>query len=391
MSAFGIHSVPTNLLGPGALSLLPDVVRQHGFRRALIVTDDFLYRSGVAAKVALQLEAGGVQFGMFAKVEPNPTIAVVNECRDYALGIGADCLVAVGGGSPIDTAKAAGILLTNGGTVEQYEGVNKSHKPSLPILVVNTTAGTGSEVTSFYIVTNPAIQSKLCMADINCIPIAAINDSDLMLSMPPGLTAATGLDALTHAVEAYLAVGANPITDKDALWAVEMIATYLPRAVADGSDSEARAYMAYAANAAGMAFSNSGLGIVHAMAHALGGFYNLPHGVCNAVLLPYALAFNSTCPQVQKRMTTIARAVGVVRAEAMSPSQAAKLCIRQIAALSASLGIPAQLSEMQGVSPQDFDSLATLAMADACMAQNPVSPTQEQVVALYDAAYHGRR
>ena len=204
--------------------------------------------------------------------------------------------MALGGGSAIDTAKAASIVVACGGTVEQYEGENKSSKPGLPIVAVNTTAGTGSEGTSFYIVTDPVRHSKMAMVDPNCMVSIAVNDTDFMSSMPPKLTAATGMDALTHAIEAALSKNANPLTDKDAYWAIQAIVQNLPRAVANGQDEAARTMMAYAENVAGMAFSNAGLGMVHAMAHALGGHYNLPHGVCNAVLLPYVIEYNATKP-----------------------------------------------------------------------------------------------
>lgn len=225
-------------------------------------------------------------------MQPNPTVEVVNECIKAAKVLDVDWLVAVGGGSAIDTAKPASIVLTNGGRVEDYEGINKSKKPGMPIAAVNTTAGTGSEVTTFYIVTDSKRHSKMCMVDKNCKVTIAINDIQFMMGMPQRLTAATGMDAMTHGIEAVLSNKANPLTDKDALWAIRTIQKYLPQAVADGNDLEARENMAYAEYVAGMAFSNGGLGMVHAMAHALGGKYNLPHGICNAVLLPYVMSFN---------------------------------------------------------------------------------------------------
>ena len=217
---------------------------------------------------------------MYYNVQPNPTVQVVNDCIAAARTLQVQLLVALGGGSAIDTAKAASIVVACGGTVEQYEGENKSSKPGLPIVAVNTTAGTGSECTSFYIVTDPVRHSKMAMVDPNCMVSIAVNDTDFMSSMPPKLTAATGMDALTHAIEAALSKNANPLTDKDAYWAMQAIVQNLPRAVANGQDEAARTMMAYAENVAGMAFSNAGLGMVHAMAHALGGHTTTCPTVC---------------------------------------------------------------------------------------------------------------
>ena len=281
-------------------------------------------------------------------------------------------LVALGGGSAIDTAKAASIVLACGGSVEDYEGENKSSKPGLPIVAVNTTAGTGSECTSFYIVTDPVRHSKMAMVDPNCMVSIAVNDTDFMSSMPPKLTAATGMDALTHAIEAALSKNASPITDKDAYWAMTAIVQNLPRAVANGKDEEARTMMAYAENVAGMAFSNAGLGMVHAMAHALGGHYNLPHGVCNAVLLPYVLAFNSRSPVCRQRFVSIAGAMGLPAN--LGEAHAAEAVIQFVKQLSDSVGIPATLAQLNKVDPSDFGTLADLALRDTCMTTNQLTP-----------------
>lgn len=306
-----INAVKTSFFGKGAIRLLGPELQKMGIRRALLVTDRFLYDSGAAARVGQVLSDAGVEYAVYYNVQPNPTVQVVNDCIAAARTLQVQLLVALGGGSAIDTAKAASIVVACGGTVEQYEGENKSSKPGLPIVAVNTTAGTGSECTSFYIVTDPVRHSKMAMVDPNCMVSIAVNDTDFMSSMPPKLTAATGMDALTHAIEAALSKNANPLTDKDAYWAMQAIVQNLPRAVANGQDEAARTMMAYAENVAGMAFSNAGLGMVHAMAHALGGHYNLPHGVCNAVLLPYVLAFNSRSPVCRERFMTIAAAMGL--------------------------------------------------------------------------------
>jgi alcohol dehydrogenase len=241
--------------------------------------------------------------------------------------------------------------------------------------------------TSFYIVTDPVRHSKMAMVDHNCMVSIAVNDTDFMSSMPPKLTAATGMDALTHAIEAALSKNANPLTDKDAYWAMQAIVQNLPRAVANGQDEAARTMMAYAENVAGMAFSNAGLGMVHAMAHALGGHYNLPHGVCNAVLLPYVLAFNSRSPVCRERFMTIAAAMGLQ--DTFTPDTAAPAVIQFVRQLSAGVGIPANLAQLNKVDPADFAALAELALHDTCMSTNQITPTRDEVVAVYTAAFRG--
>ena len=377
-----MNGVKTSLFGRGAIQLLGPELRRMEVGRALVVTDRFLYESGAAARVGEVLSQAGVEYAVFYQVQPNPTVQVVEDCAAAIRGLSAQLLVALGGGSAIDTAKAAAILAANGGRLEDYEGENKSRVPGVPIAAVNTTAGTGSECTDFYIVTDPVRRTKLAMVDVNCMVSIAVNDIDFMMSMPPGLTAATGMDALTHAIEAVLSRGASPLTDKDALWAVEQIVRYLPRAVADGGDEEARSMMAYAEYAAGMAFSNAGLGMVHAMAHALGGRYNLPHGVCNAVLLPYVLAFHTRCPVCRERLERVAQAMGL---EDRTPLGV----IAALRALSGQIGIPPSLSRLEGVDPAHFPELAGQALRDTCMASDQLEPTREETAAVYLAAYKG--
>lgn len=377
-----INAVKTSFFGKGAVRMLIPELRKMGVRRALVVTDQFLYQSGAAARVGDVLSQAGVEYAVYYHVTPNPTVEIVNECIRAAKALEVDLLLALGGGSAIDTAKAVSIVVANGGNVEQYEGIDQSSRPGIPIVAINTTAGTGSECTSFYIVTDPVRHSKMTMVDTNCMVTIAVNDIDFMMSMPPKLTAATGMDALTHAIEAILSQNATPITDKDAVWAVQVITQYLPRAVANGSDEEARLMMAYAENVAGMAFSNAGLGMVHAMAHALGGRYNLPHGVCNAVLLPYVLEFNGSEPETQKGFAKIAQAMQLPRWDASA-------VIAAVRSLSSGVGIAGSLQELSGVSPADFDGLAELALKDSCMATNPIIPGHDQVVRVYQTAYRG--
>lgn len=377
-----INAVKTSFFGKGAVRMLIPELKKMGVRRALIVTDSFLYESGAAARVGEVLLEAGVEYAVYYNVSPNPTVQIVNECIRAAVGLQVELLLALGGGSAIDTAKAVSIVAANGGSVEQYEGTDRSARPGIPIAAINTTAGTGSECTSFYIVTDPVRHSKMTMVDTNCMVSIAVNDIDFMSSMPPKLTAATGMDALTHAVEAVLSRNASPLTDKDAVWAIQVITEYLPRAVADGADEEARTMMAYAENTAGMAFSNAGLGMVHAMAHALGGRYNLPHGVCNAVLLPYVLAFNGQSAQTQIGFAKVAAAMGLSR-------HSADAVIDRVREMSAGIGIVSTLRELKGVDPADFEALAALAMKDSCMATNPVVPEPGQVVEVYRQAFYG--
>ncbi len=384
-----IDAVKTSFFGKGAVQLLEPELRKMGITRALLVTDRFLYESGAAERVARVLSGAGVEFAVYYNVQPNPTVQVVNDCIAAASAIGAQMLIALGGGSAIDTAKAASIVLANGGTVEQYEGTGKSARPGLPIVAINTTAGTGSECTSFYIVTDPVRHSKMAMVDTNCMVAIAVNDTDFMRSMPPKLTAATGMDAMTHAIEAVLSRNASPITDKDARWAIEVITRYLPAAVKNGDDEQARTMMAYAENVAGMAFSNAGLGMVHAMAHALGGRYNLPHGVCNAVLLPYVLAFDAQRPEFGSRFRAIAGAMGLPDAQSMTDEQAAFAVVGAVRQLNHTVGISSCLKELNKVEPAHFPELAALAMQDTCMGSNLISVTPAEVVAVYTASYTG--
>jgi alcohol dehydrogenase len=386
MGVYRVNSVAVSFFGKRSISLLSDEIKKRGFKRALIITDKFLFEAGTASKVGEALLNAGAEYAVFYKVQPNPTIDIINESIYAAKELQVDFLVAVGGGSAIDTAKAAGIVLANGGKVEQYEGVCKSKNPALPIIAVNTTAGTGSEVTSFYVVTNPAIHSKMVMIDPNCMVSIAVNDSDFMLSMPKGLTAATGMDAMTHAIEAVLTSCATPLTDKDALWSIRTIKDYLPRAVQNGSDIEARDMMAYAEYTAGMAFSNGGLGMVHAMAHSLGGFYNLPHGICNSIILPHVMEYNGEVQEVQKRFILIAKALEITGAEKMSGADAVKQSTAYIRNLCREVGIPSGFSQYK-VKKEDFPALADLALVDTCMPANPIKPTKEDIIAVYEKAY----
>ena len=290
-----------------------------------------------------------------------------------------DFVISLGGGSPHDCAKGIALLASNGGKIEDYEGLDKSAKPQLPLIAVNTTAGTASEMTRFTIITDETRHVKMAIVDKHVTPILSVNDPELMEDMPASLTAATGMDALTHAVEAYVSTAHNPITDACALQAIALIARHLPTAVSTPKDKTAREQMAYAQFLAGMAFNNASLGYVHAMAHQLGGFYDLPHGVCNALLLPHVEAFNMRA--AADRLAEVGRVLSA------NNSQLAGLGpIEAIQALAAKVGIPPNLRSL-GVKEEDFPTLAENAMKDVCGLTNPVQPTREEVIGIFRAAY----
>ncbi|GHD95666.1 L-threonine dehydrogenase [Pseudocitrobacter faecalis] len=284
-STFYIPSV--NVIGANSLNGAMDTMRDYGYRRALIVTDAILNKLGMAGDVQKGLAERDIFSVIYDGVQPNPTTANVNAGLAILKENNCDCVISLGGGSPHDCAKGIALVASNGGQISDYEGVDRSAKPQLPMIAINTTAGTASEMTRFCIITDEARHIKMAIVDKHVTPILSVNDSSLMTGMPKSLTAATGMDALTHAIEAYVSIAATPITDACALKAITMIADNLSVAVADGANAQAREAMAYAQFLAGMAFNNASLGYVHAMAHQLGGFYDLPHGVCNAVLLPH--------------------------------------------------------------------------------------------------------
>ena len=375
-----IYYVPSiNLMGAGCLNDLGATVKDLGFKKAFVVTDNFLMGNGVASKVLKVLEGAGIAYEVYSEVVPNPTCKNVHDGLERLKGTDCDFLVSIGGGSPQDTAKAIGILATNGGHIKEYEGVNLSKNKSLPIVAVNTTAGTSSEVTINYVVTDEERHVKMVMVDKNSLATVTVNDPELMVEKPASLTAATGMDALTHAIETIVTPGAYPVSDATALAAVKIIFDYLPRAVENGHDIEAREQMVYAVFLGGIAFSNAGLGNVHAMAHQLGGIYNLPHGVCNAMLLPYVEEENAK--YVPEKFVSIANVLGY-DVEGKTAQECAAFVLNSMKELAKKVGIPATLGEL-GVNDVDFDLLAENAMKDICAPGNPVEFTKEQIIELY--------
>lgn len=379
-STFYIPAV--NIMGEGALNDAISQIENFGFKQALIVTDPGMTKLGVADEVKELLEARKINSIIFDGVQPNPTVENVNSGLAVLTKNKCDCIVSLGGGSAHDCAKGIAIVATNGGHISDYEGVDVSKKPQLPLISINTTAGTASEMTRFCIITDQDRHIKMAIVDQNVTPLLSVNDPRLMAGMPAPLTAATGMDALTHAIEAYVSTAADPITDACAIKAIELIRDNLHEAVHNGTNMTARDQMAYAQFLAGMAFNNASLGYVHAMAHQLGGFYDLPHGVCNAVLLPHVQRFNAQV--AAPRLKVIAGALGV-DITGLSDKDGADAAIKAIEALSKSINIPSGLAEL-GAKETDFDTLATNAMKDACGLTNPIQPSHEEVVAIFKSA-----
>lgn len=381
-NATRIYLPPVSLIGAGALQELKEELKNSIHKNALLITDPFLNECGMAKQLGDVLEAAGIKYTVYCDVQQNPTVTNVNNGLKAYQENNCDCIVTLGGGSPQDCGKAVGILATNGGDIVSYEGIGKSSKKSAPLVAVNTTAGTASEITINYVITDEKRKVKMVMVDKNCLVDIAVNDPNLMVNMPKGLTAATGMDALTHAVEAYVSIGAFDWSDTLSLKAVKLIAESLRDAVADGKNIEAREKMAWGQFIAGQAFSNCGLGYVHSMAHQLGAFYNLPHGVCNAVLLPVVEEFNA--PNCGDKFRDIAEAMGV-NTTGMTTEEANKAAIAAIRKLSADVGIPSGLAEL-GAKKEDFPTMAKMALVDACAGSNPRPVDFDQTVALYEAA-----
>jgi len=379
---FGFFIPTVSLMGVGCAKETGTQAKALGAKHLLIVTDAVMNKLGVADTIKGYITAAGLQATIYDGAVPNPTDTSVRAGVKIYKENKCDGIVTLGGGSPHDCGKGIGMMVSNGGDIRDYEGVDKTTKPMPPFLAINTTAGTASEMTRFCIITNTDTHVKMAIVDWRCTPNIAINDPLLMVGMPASLTAATGMDALTHSVEAYVSTIATPITDACALMAIQLIAKYLRPAVANGTNLEARDKMAYAEYLGGMAFNNASLGYVHAMAHQLGGFYNLPHGVCNAILLPEVCEFNKiACPE---RFGDIAIALGE-KIDGLSPVDAADVAIAAIRKLSKDVGIPQGLTGL-GVKEADFEVMGNNAKKDACQFTNPRLASLDQVKAIYKAA-----
>ena len=382
-AVYGFYIPTVTLMGIGAHRQLGEQIKTLGAKKPLLVTDKGITGAGITQQIVdLIKEETGADAVIFDETVPNPTDKNVEEGLAAYTDNGCDMIITLGGGSPHDCGKGIGIVATNGGTIHDYEGVDQSTKPMPPFIAINTTAGTASEMTRFCIITDTSRKIKMAIVDWRVTPAIAINDPLLMVGMPSFLTAATGMDALTHAVEAYVSTIATPVTDTCAIKAIELVAEYLRPAVANGDDLDARDKMAYAEYLAGMAFNNASLGHVHAMAHQLGGFYNLPHGVCNAILLPHVSRYNLIAKL--DRYVDIAVAMGE-NVEGLSTREAAEKALTAIQKLSLDVGIPANLTEL-GVKAEDLPTMAENAQKDACGVTNPRRPTLEDVIGIYTAA-----
>ncbi|WP_165875936.1 iron-containing alcohol dehydrogenase [Hazenella coriacea] len=371
-----------NLFGQGKVNEVGKRLKDLGCKKPMIVTDEGLHKLGLSEGIAKIIREEGLEVTIFPKAQPNPTDKNVEEGLEVFRTENCDSLVSLGGGSSHDAAKGIGLVASNGGTIYDYEGVDRSKEPLQPLIAINTTAGTASEMTKFTVITDTRRKVKMTIVDKHVTALVSINDPLLMIKMPPSLTAATGMDALTHAVEAYVSTAATPITDACAIKAIQIIPEYLPRAVANGEDMEAREQMVYAQFMAGMAFNNASLGYVHAIAHQFGGFYNLPHGLCNAILLPHVCRFNLMAKT--DRYADIAAALGE-NVEGLSVREAAEKAVTAIERLSIDLGITQGFKQL-GAKEEDIKTLAENAMKDATSLTNPRKPKLEDVMQIIQNA-----
>ena len=369
----------TSYHGAGAIKEIVSEVKRRGLTKAFVCSDPDLVKFKVTDKVLDVLKGANLAYELYSNIKPNPTIENVQTGVEAYKASGADYIIAIGGGSSMDTAKAIGIIINNPefADVRSLEGVAPTKKPSVPIIAVPTTAGTAAEVTINYVITDVEKKRKFVCVDVHDIPVVAIVDSDMMSTMPKGLTAATGMDALTHAIEGYITKGAWEMTDMFHLKAIEIIAKSLRGAVAN--EKAGREGMALGQYIAGMGFSNVGLGIVHSMAHALGAVYDTPHGVGNAILLPTVMRYNAEATGEKYR--DIAKAMGVEGVDAMTLEQAREAACDAVSQLSKDVGIPQDLKGI--VKEEDIDFLAQSAMDDACRPGNPKDPTKEDIINLY--------
>lgn len=375
----------TSYFGAGSRKVIAEEVAKRGYKKALIVTDKDLIKFGVADQVIAVLKDANIPYEIFDEVKPNPTVKNVKAGIAAFQAAGADFMIAIGGGSSMDTSKAIGIIINNPefSDVVSLEGVANTKKKSVPVIALPTTAGTAAEVTINYVITDEENVKKMVCVDPNDIPTLAIIDPELMLSMPHGLTASTGMDALTHAIEGLITLGAWEMSDMFETKAIEMIAKWLPKAVENPSDIEARDGMATAQYIAGMAFSNVGLGLVHGMAHPLGAYYDIPHGVANALLLPFVMEYNKEAAKAKYR--TIAEAMGV-DTSSMSDDEAADAAVKAVKDLAIRVRIPQHLSEI-GVPESGLPTLAQAAFNDVCTPGNPRQTNVEEILAIYKKAF----
>ena len=377
----------TSYHGYGAKDEVITEAKARGFKKALIVTDSDLVKFGVVKKITDLLDKNNMAYAIYDKVKANPSVNVVKEGVEAFKKAGADYMIAIGGGSPQDTAKGIGIIINNPkfSDVVSLEGVAPTKHKSVPVIAIATTAGTAAETTINYVITDEEKRRKFVCVDPHDIPVVAIVDPEMMSSMPKGLTAATGMDALTHAIEGYTTLASWELADTLNLKAIEIISRSLRKAVEN--DPKGREDMALGQYMTGMAFSNVGLGVVHGMAHPLSAFYNTPHGVANAVLLPYVMEFNA--PYTGEKFREIARAMGVKGVDEMSQEEYRKAAIEAVKQLKKDVNIPETLKDIN-VKEEDLEALAEAAMADVCTGGNPRPCCKELVLEVYKKAFYGK-
>ena len=374
MSVFYVPSV--NLIGCGVINEIGGHIKELGYKKALLVTDHYIASSDILHKVTAPLDKEGIEYVVFSDVEPNPTVKNVEDGLAVLRDNNCDFIISLGGGSPQDAASSISILATNGGRPQDYEGVHKSKEKGLPVVAINTTAGTSAEITINYVITDEERKVKMVMVDKNSLALLSVNDPELMISKPKALTAATGMDALTHAIEGYTTKAAWEMTDMFHIKAIEIIGKSLRSAVAN--EKEGREGMALGQYIAGMGFSNVGLGIAHSMAHTLGAVYDTPHGVACAMMLPIVMEYNADCTGEKYR--EIARAMGVKGVDDMSVEEYRKAAVDAVQKLSVDVGIPTKLEALK---EEDLQFLAESAHADACAPGNPKDASVEDLKALF--------
>lgn len=377
-----------NFFGPGVISKIGERAKMLGMKKPVIVTDKFLenLKNGAVAQTLASLKKSGFDYVVYNEVEPNPKIHNIKEVKTLYEKEDADSIITVGGGSAHDTGKGAGIIMTNGDDITKLAGIETLKNPLPPLIAVNTTAGTGSELTRHAVITNEETHLKFVVVSWRNIPLVSFNDPTLMLDIPKGLTAATGMDAFVQAVEPYVSVDHNPITDSQCIQAIKLIESSLREAVANGHNLQARTKMVEAEMLAGMAFNNANLGYVHAMAHQLGGQYDAPHGVCCALLLPYAEEYNLIADP--ERFAELARIMGE-NTDGLSTRDAAELSIKAMKQLSEDVGIPHSIKDI-GAKPEDFDLMAENALKDGNAFSNPRKGTKEDIVKIFQEAYDAK-
>ncbi|KRL93763.1 1,3-propanediol dehydrogenase [Levilactobacillus hammesii DSM 16381] len=377
-----------NFFGPGVISKIGERAKMLGMKKPVIVTGKILesMENGAVQQTIASLEAAGVDYVVYDNVEPNPKIRNIKEVKKLYEDSNADSIITIGGGSAHDTGKGAGDILTNGDDITKLAGIETLDHALPPLIAVNTTAGTGSELTRHAVITNEETHLKFVVVSWRNIPLVSFNDPTLMLDIPKNLTAATGMDAFVQAIEPYVSVDHNPITDSQCIEAIKLIEGSLREAVANGHNLDARTKMVEAEMLAGMAFNNANLGYVHAMAHQLGGQYDAPHGVCCALLLPYVEQYNIiACPE---RFAQLAEIMGE-DTTGLSTRDAAELSIKAMKQMSQDVGIPASIKEI-GAKPEDFELMAENALKDGNAFSNPRKGTKEDIIKIFQAAYDAK-